>query len=61
MAKPDYLKVQKKYGRKGLMSRLFLIISRCTAGCECDRKKGFKGSRLKNRKNKVSYLTVNTS
>jgi hypothetical protein len=38
MAKLDYLKVQKKYGRKGLMSRVFLIISRCMAGCEGDRK-----------------------
>jgi hypothetical protein len=39
--------VQRKYGRKTLMSRLFLIISRCMAGCEGDKKKfqGFEGAR----------------
>jgi hypothetical protein len=47
MPKPDYLKVQKKYGRKGLMSRLFLIISRCMAGCDGDRNKRFQGFEVK--------------
>ncbi len=39
MAKLDYIKVQKKYGRKGLMSRLFLIILCCMAECKGDRNK----------------------
>jgi len=46
MAKLDYIKVQKKYGRKGLMSRLFLIILRCMARCKGDRNKRFVSIRV---------------
>ncbi len=56
MAKLDYIKVQKKYGRKGLMSRLFLIILRCMAECKGDRNKRFVSIRV----NRWFVLLTNT-